>query len=239
MIDYDGMVGGGWGSANACFFDPEQWFVIEVDQRGSGKSQPSVRDDVAHMALYMDITIAQMSSDFEAVRTHLGIDRWLVFGGSWGSTLGLDYAERYPKRCLGLIIRGIFLDTEPEFDAIYARKSFEGNPRRQAEFDTFFEPAAKEALRRGEPPLDPSDDSQRFLRIYEDLITAGDRNAIWRFMAFEVNLDADPEDMIDPHTIDEAAFAKAQSVAFFETRLFLNVTSQAINNEIYGRTFVF
>ena len=54
----------------------------------------------------------------------------------------------------------------------YARKSFEGNPQRQAEFDTFFEPAAQEALRRGEPPLDP-DDSQRFLRLYEDLIAAG------------------------------------------------------------------
>jgi len=60
----------------------------------------------------------------------------------------------------------------------YARKSFEGNPRRQAEFDTFFEPAAQLALRRGEPALD-ADDSQRFLRLYEDLITAGDRDAIW------------------------------------------------------------
>lgn len=90
VADYDQMAGGGVGAANARFFDPSIWFVVEVDQRGTGKSQPSVRDDVANMAEYMDITIAVMSSDFEAVREHLGIERWLVFGGSWGSTLGLS-----------------------------------------------------------------------------------------------------------------------------------------------------
>jgi proline iminopeptidase len=118
VADYDAMVGGGWGSANARFFPPHEFFVVEVDQRGTGKSLPSVRDDVSHMALYKDITIAEMSADFEAVREHLGLETWLVFGGSWGSTLGLDYAERYPERCLGLIIRGIFLDTEAEFNAM-------------------------------------------------------------------------------------------------------------------------
>ena len=118
IVDYDEMVGGGWGAANARFFDPEMWFVVEVDQRGTGKSQPSVRDSVDHMAFFKDITIADMSADFEAVRECLGLTQWLVFGGSWGSTLGLDYAERYPDRCLGLIIRGIFLNTEDEFNAM-------------------------------------------------------------------------------------------------------------------------
>lgn len=65
-----------------------------------------------------------MSADFDLVRQTLGIEKWLVFGGSWGSTLGLDYAERYPERCLGVILRGIFLSTKAEFDAIYARDSF-------------------------------------------------------------------------------------------------------------------
>ena len=63
---------------------------------------------------YLDISIEQMSDDFELIRKHLKIDRWLVFGGSWGSTLGLDYAERYPAKCLGLIIRGIYLNTKEE-----------------------------------------------------------------------------------------------------------------------------
>ena len=84
----------------------------------------------------------------------------------------------------------------------------------------------EEALRRGEPPLDP-DDAQRFLRIYQDLITAGDRDAIWRFMAFEVNLDAEPDEAVDPHTIDQVRYPTAQSVAFFETRLFLHGAFEA------------
>ena len=116
------------------FFDPALFFVVEVDQRGTGSSQPSVRDSHTHMQRYLDISIAQMSADFETARAHLGIERWLVFGGSWGSTLGLDYAERYPSRCLGLIVRGIYLNTKPEFDAIYSRAPFLNNARRLAEF---------------------------------------------------------------------------------------------------------
>jgi len=89
-----------------------------------------------------------MSADFELVRKSLGIDKWLVFGGSWGSTLGLDYALTYPDVCLGLILRGIFLNTVAEMEAIYCRKAFAGNARRLAEFDTFFELAAREVERR-------------------------------------------------------------------------------------------
>ena len=74
---------------NARFFEAERFFVVEVDQRGTGRSTPSVREDHAHMRLYADISIAQMSADFEMLREHLGLERWLVFGGSWGSTLGV------------------------------------------------------------------------------------------------------------------------------------------------------
>ena len=76
-----------YANVNAKFFEPEKFFVVEIDQRGTGKSKPSVRDGVGNMKRYLDITIAQMSADFESVREHLGIDKWLVFGGSWGSTL--------------------------------------------------------------------------------------------------------------------------------------------------------
>ena len=64
---------------------------------------------------YMDISIKQMSEDFELIRKALGIDAWLVFGGSWGSTLGLDYTQRFPQHVMGLIIRGIYLNTKPEY----------------------------------------------------------------------------------------------------------------------------
>ena len=209
---------------NSRFFEAKLFRVVEVDQRGTGLSQPSVRDDLKAMAKYSDISIAQMSADFELVRTSLGIDKWLVFGGSWGSTLGLDYALTYPDACLGLILRGIFLNTVAEMEAIYTRKAFEGNERRLAEFDTFFELAAKEAERRGDPPLSP-DDAQRFVQLYEDLITSGDRDAIWRFYVFENNIiEEDPSKLLDPYTIDEGDFAEASSVSFFEARLFLKGT---------------
>ncbi|KAK3277525.1 hypothetical protein CYMTET_14476 [Cymbomonas tetramitiformis] len=209
---------------NAKFFEHDRYFVVEVDQRGTGLSQPSVRKDFRHMQRYLDISLEQMSADFESVRQCLGIDRWLIFGGSWGSTLGLDYCERYPQRCLGMILRGIFLNTVEEFGAIYARKSFDGNARRLKEFDTFFELAAKEATHRGEPELDPND-SERFIRLYDSLIVSGDRDAIWRFYVFENNLMVeDPSELLDPHKISEEEFAEAQSVSFFEARLFLKGT---------------
>ena len=81
-----------YNDITARFFEAEQYYVIEVDQRGTGLSWPSVRDDFRNMAHYSSISLAQMSADFERVREHLGIERWLVFGGSWGSALGLDYA---------------------------------------------------------------------------------------------------------------------------------------------------
>ena len=211
---------------NARFFDAKKFYVVEVDQRGTGNSQPSVRAAHAHMQRYLNISIAQMSADFESVRTHLGIEQWLVFGGSWGSTLGLDYAERYTSRCLGLIIRGIYLNTKPEFDAIYARNSFDNNARRQAEFDVFLELASAEAKREGQPPLTNwPQDSERFIRLYERMILRGDREACWRFHVFENNLmEEDPADLLDPTIIDESQLPEAQSVAFFECRLFLRGT---------------
>ena len=155
VADYEGI--------NEKFFDKDRFFVVEVDQRGTGKSQPSVRDDFANMKKYLDISITKMSADFELVREELGIKRWLVFGGSWGSTLGLHYAQTYPARCLGLIIRGIFLNTKEEFDAVYAQKSFDNNAHRLKEFKIFFDIVAQEAKKLGEPDLD-ANDSERFIR---------------------------------------------------------------------------
>lgn len=212
------------GYDNTCFFDPEKYFVVEIDQRGCGLSTPSVQEDYRNMQEYLHISIDQMSEDFELVRKHLQIEKWLVFGGSWGSTLGLDYAERFSQQCLGLIIRGIFLNTRPEFDAVYARSSFNGNPRRLKEFDIFYELAEKEVIRLGEASLDPND-TERFIRIYESMILRGDRDAIWRFFVFENNLmEEKPENLFDPFTIDEKAYPEATSVSFFEARLFLKGT---------------
>ena len=83
------------------FFNPSLYRIVLFDQRGCGRSIP-------HAELAGNTTPALLS-DMEHIRKHLGIERWLVFGGSWGSTLGLLYAEHYPDRVLGLVLRGIFL----------------------------------------------------------------------------------------------------------------------------------
>jgi proline iminopeptidase len=83
------------------FFDPARYRVVLFDQRGAGRSTP-------HADL-QDNTTWDLVADIERVREHLGVDRWLVFGGSWGSTLALAYAEKYPERVRALVLRGIFL----------------------------------------------------------------------------------------------------------------------------------
>lgn len=83
------------------FFDPQRYRIVLFDQRGCGRSTP-------HAALDGNTT-QDLVADIERIRAHLGIERWLVFGGSWGSTLGLVYAETHPERVLGLVLRGIFL----------------------------------------------------------------------------------------------------------------------------------
>ncbi len=83
------------------FFDPGRYRIVLFDQRGAGRSTPHA--GLAHN------TTAHLVADLERLREHLAIERWVVFGGSWGSTLGLAYAEAHPQRVLGLVLRGIFL----------------------------------------------------------------------------------------------------------------------------------
>lgn len=93
------------------FFDPERYRIILFDQRGCGRSTP-------HASLENNTTQA-LVGDMEVIREKLKIDKWLLFGGSWGSTLSLVYAESHPQRVLGLIVRGIFLCRSQEIDWFY------------------------------------------------------------------------------------------------------------------------
>ncbi len=106
------FVHGGPGSGTSpnqrCFFDPARYRIVLFDQRGSGRSTP-------HGEL-ADNTTPHLIADMDALRVQLGIDSWLVFGGSWGSTLALAYAEAHPERCRGLVLRGIFLCRTREID---------------------------------------------------------------------------------------------------------------------------
>lgn len=96
-----GGPGGGLEADYRRYFDPARWHVVLFDQRGCGRSTP-------HAEL-RENTTWDLVADIERLREKLGIDRWTVFGGSWGSTLALAYAQTHPERCAGLILRGIFL----------------------------------------------------------------------------------------------------------------------------------
>lgn len=100
-----GGPGGGTSTAHRQMFDPAAYRIILVDQRGCGRSTPHVADG-ADLSVN---TTWHLVADLEALREHLGVDRWLVFGGSWGSTLALVYAQEHPERVRGLVLRGIFL----------------------------------------------------------------------------------------------------------------------------------
>lgn len=103
-----GGPGGGVSPRHRRFFHPAHYRIVLFDQRGAGQSTPlgEVRDN----------TTPHLVADIERLREQLGIARWLVFGGSWGSTLALAYGQAHPARCLGFVLRGIFLCTRSEID---------------------------------------------------------------------------------------------------------------------------
>ncbi|WP_267225337.1 prolyl aminopeptidase [Dyella silvae] len=106
VVFLHGGPGAGLSAFHRRFFDPARYHIVLFDQRGAGKSTP-------HAEL-KDNTTWHLVADIEAIREHLEIERWAVFGGSWGSTLALAYAQAHPERVLGLVLRGIFLGRPPE-----------------------------------------------------------------------------------------------------------------------------
>ncbi len=108
VVVLHGGPGAGSSPSHRRFFDPAFYRIVVFDQRGAGRSTP-------HGELRGNTT-PHLIADLEALRQQLRIERWLLFGGSWGSTLALAYAQAHPQRCLGLVLRGIFLCRRREID---------------------------------------------------------------------------------------------------------------------------
>jgi len=108
VVFLHGGPGSGATPKHRRFFDPGAYRIVVYDQRGAGRSTP--------LGELRDNTTLHLIDDLERLRRHLGVERWLVFGGSWGSTLALPYTEAHPERCLGLVLRGIFLCRKSEID---------------------------------------------------------------------------------------------------------------------------
>ncbi len=108
VVFLHGGPGAGASADHRRFFDPARYRIVIFDQRGAGRSSP--------LGELADNTTADLVGDIELLRETLGIERWLVFGGSWGSTLALAYAQAHPERVTGLVLRGIFLGRPQEID---------------------------------------------------------------------------------------------------------------------------
>ncbi len=128
IVFLHGGPGAGASPTHRRFFDRRHYRIVVFDQRGSGRSTPlgEVRDN----------TTQHLVRDMETLRRFLGIERWILFGGSWGSTLALAYAQAHPDRCIGLILRGIFLMRRSEIDwFLYSMRAI--FPEAWAEFAGF------------------------------------------------------------------------------------------------------
>lgn len=129
VVFLHGGPGGGTVPDHRRFFDPAAYRIVVFDQRGAGRSTP-------HAALEENTTW-DLVADVERLRIHLGVDRWVVFGGSWGSTLALAYAETHPERVRALVLRGIFLCRPKEIAWFYQEGASAVFPDR---FEEYLEP---------------------------------------------------------------------------------------------------
>jgi len=206
LVFLHGGPGAGLAPYHRRFFDPARWRIVLFDQRGAGRSTP--------FADLVDNTTAHLVADIEAIRGLLGIERWAVFGGSWGSTLALAYAQAHPERVLGLVLRGIFLARDEElrwFNEVDggARYIF---PERWARFRDFIPKAERDNMIEAYwQRLDSDDEATRLA-------------AARAWSAYEggsTTLEHDPDgdgDFADPN----AALSLARlEVHYFRHRMFL------------------
>lgn len=152
VIFLHGGPGGGCPPVYRQFFDPRHWRIVLFDQRGAGKSIPK--------AELRENTTWDLVADIEKIREHLHIETWFVFGGSWGSTLSLAYSQTHPERCLGLILRGIFMLRDKEIQWFYQYGASE------------IFPDAWQAYLKPIPPAERGD----LVQAYHKRLTSDDRN---------------------------------------------------------------
>jgi len=131
VVFLHGGPGGGCTPRHRRLFDPAAYRIVLLDQRGCGRSTPHVSDPAVDLGTN---TTWHLVADLERLREHLGVERWQVFGGSWGSTLALAYAETHPERVTELVLRGIFTLRRRELEWYYQGPAGMLFPEKWAEF---------------------------------------------------------------------------------------------------------
>ncbi|MEZ5674127.1 proline iminopeptidase [Thalassovita litoralis] len=150
VVVFHGGPGGGCSPAMRRYFDPNVYRIVLFDQRGCGRSRPH--------ASVVDNTTWHLVRDIELIRDTLEIEDWIVFGGSWGATLALIYAQEHPDRVRALILRGVFLATQAELDWFYGGGAGKFWPETWARF----------------ADLIPSEEQGDFIAAYHKRLFSGD-----------------------------------------------------------------
>jgi proline iminopeptidase len=165
-----GGPGSGCGASSRRYFDPKRYRVVLFDQRGCGRSLPHASNPAVEMSVN---TTHHLIADMERLREALGVERWLLYGGSWGSTLILAYAERYPERVSEIVILGVTTTRRSEIDWLYR-----GVGR--------FFPIEWDRFRRGVPEADRDRDLvAAYARLLESPDTDVRGRATWDWLAWE------------------------------------------------------
>lgn len=195
-----GGPGAGFSERARCFFDPDIYRIVLFDQRGAGRSTP-------HADLSNNTTQA-LVADIEKIRELLGIVQWVVFGGSWGSTLSLVYAQTHPSRVLGLILRGIFLCRDEEIQWFYQRGANWVFPDYWQDYEVVIPPAERgDMLTAYYKRLTSNNDIER--------MTAAKAWSVWEGRTATLRPDRHTVDYFsDPHV--------AMSLARIEAHFFVN-----------------
>lgn len=210
VIVVHGGPGGGCNESTVANFDLDFYRVILLDQRGSGKSEPHAEIE--------ENTTGELIEDLEKLRTHLSVEQWILYGGSWGTALSLLYGEKYPQNCLGFILRGVFLATEKEkWQVWYGLR------------DTYPECWEQMAF------FVSKEQRNDLEKIFFDRTTKGDHVAQVKsakvFLEYDLKassvFDTDVSDMIND---DELVLAVARLFSYYSINNFFVEENQIINN---------
>ncbi|HHF7376119.1 alpha/beta fold hydrolase [Legionella bozemanae] len=213
-----GGPGGSSSPENSQWFDPEYYNIILYDQRGTGRSCPSIESPEVDPKQFSKLTIDDMAADLENLRDALNISQWLVFGGSWGSTLSLYYAAKYPQRIKGVIVYGIFLNDPEEMSQYYDVKLIkERFPELGAEaLDTLLSHAQSKGV-----TINPNSPQSLMDAYYQFCVNENDMKAQYLWTAFERFNDSPTKESLDDlHNPPEKIDPSDRTHAVFECILF-------------------
>lgn len=227
VVFVHGGPGGKFNDCDLCWFDPNKYRIIAFDQRGTGRCTPSAMSSLLHANEYATINIQTFASDMEKLREHLNIDKWLIFGGSWGSALSLYYGQEFPTHTLGLILRGIYLATHEENARFYSEEELTrelGDKWDPKSLQAMYEYAEEQGIAAVRTPQGLLD------AFYELVLVRNDFKAMHLWSEFEEYVDSpSPEKLTQmlklPESTEELGTG-LRSHAIFEILFFRNLPNE-------------